>query len=254
MRTRVTSANPSVNKRASHKLIAAHLLKTRRQRKIEWRFLHRDRAVSRRDANKFLLGAILDYQIPAKLAWDNAQRLAETILHDPPLLWHRITARSLESWMSRREQYGLHRFPKAHERVYTIGRRLVGQYGGDARRLWRDRSIEATLYRLNDLGVGQQLSRMVVGALIDTKILVGRADVKVDRHVRRVLGRLVRGRGFDESELLEVIEVTRAMHPRNPWTLDQPLYQLGQGNCRENRPKCKACDARPVCAHGRGAA
>ena len=38
-------------------------------------------------ANKFMLGAILDYQICAEKAWENARRLAEDILGDPKQLW-----------------------------------------------------------------------------------------------------------------------------------------------------------------------
>src|SRR5260370_40666461 len=182
-----------------------------------WAWLKPNEPVSMKDANKFLLACILDYQIPAETAWGNAKRLSETILEDPDNLWHRITSVTLSEWESKRKEYSLHRFPKGHERVWTIGRRIVQQYDGDARKIWDTHSIETTLYRLTDLGVGEQISRMVVGPLIDTGQIKGKGDVKVDIHVRRVLGRAVLGHEFPAQETGRVIDLTRDMHPANPW-------------------------------------
>ena len=214
-----------------------------------WGWLKPNQPASMRDANKFLLASILDYQIPAETAWGNARRLADHILGDPDKLWHKITSITLSEWVSKRKEYSLHRFPKGHERVWTIGRRIVQQYDGDARKIWDNQSIDATLYRLNDLGVGEQISRMVVGALIDTGQIEGKGDVKVDIHVRRVLGRAVQGREFPLQETGRVIDLTREMHPDNPWLLDRPLYLLGKRTCQAKEPKCTSCDLRVECAY-----
>ncbi|MEX1185810.1 MAG: hypothetical protein WEA80_04415 [Gemmatimonadaceae bacterium] len=239
---------------ADPRQIASLLLANRNSDASFWRWLQPGQPLSRKGANKFLVGAILDYQIPASTAWENARRLAEDILGDPEDLWHAITAVSLEEWMARKTAYSLHRFPKGHERVYTIGCRVVAQYQGDARNVWMGGSIEATLYRLNDLGVGQQLSRMVVGGLIDAGFLSGTADVKVDRHVRRVLGRLLRGAEFSTEETSSVVEQTRSMHPENPWLLDRPLYSLGQSTCLARNPECPSCFMRTACSYAHSAA
>ena len=172
-----------------------------------WGWLKPNQPASMKDANKFLLAAILDFQIPAETAWRNARRLSESILGDPDRLWHEVTRISLSEWTSKWKEYSLHRFPKGHERVWTIGKRIVEQYDGDARKIWSNQSIDATLYRLNDLRVGEQISRMVVGALIDTGQLTGKGDVKVDDHVRRVLGRAVQGREFSSQETGRVIDL-----------------------------------------------
>lgn len=239
---------------ADQRQIASLLLTNRDSNASFWRWLQPGQPLSRKDANKFLLGSILDYQIAAKTAWENARRLAEDILGDPEDLWHAVLSQPLAQWMARKSEYSLHRFPKGHERVYTIGKRVVEQYQGDARIIWQDGSIEATLYRLNDLGVGQQLSRMVVGALVDAGMLRGKADVKVDRHVRRVLGRLVYGEEFSTDQTALVVELARSMHPDNPWLLDRPLYSLGQSLCVAGTPKCSSCCMKVACAFANSAA
>lgn len=216
-----------------------------------WHWLRRGKTPTLEESNKFLLGAILDYQIPAKTAWDNARRLSEDILGDPERLWHVITSIPRSEWMAKRKEYALHRFPKAHERVWTIGERIVQQYNGDARQVWQGQSIDATLDRLNALGVGKQISRMVAGALFDTGQVRGKGEVKVDIHVRRVLGRVFEGDAFTMQDASRATELTRAMHPENPWLLDRPLYLLGKQICRLREPGCHSCYLWQECVHNR---
>jgi endonuclease III len=214
-----------------------------------WEWLYPNKSPSLKDANKFLLACIIDYQTHADVAWQSARRFAEDILGDPKWLWNEIVSISLPIWMSRQEKYSLHRYPKAHERVWTIGNRIVQQYDGDARKIWKNQSIEAALYRLIDLKVGEQISRMVVGALFDTGLIQGKSDVKVDIHVRRVLGRVFYGEQFSASNVGEVIDLTRKMHPANPWLLDRSLFELGRNNCVALSPKCDECYLGGVCTH-----
>lgn len=229
--------------------VAKLLINNRRKDTDFWYWLKPDLMPSRKDANKFFLGSILNYQMRAEVVWENARRLAEGIFNDPEYLWHSITSVTLADWMSKRKEYSLHRYPKGHERVWTIGIRIVHQYIGDARNIWKNQSIEATLYRLIDLGVGDEITRMIVGALIDTKQLTGKSDVKVDNHIRRVLGRIFFGREFDEHERDTVIELTRKMNPDNPWLLDRPLFLLGKQLCTANNPKCLDCYIREECSY-----
>ena len=214
-----------------------------------WYWLRPNQPVSQKDANKFLLASILDYQILAEAAWENARRLAEDILGDPEDLWREITSVTLPEWMSKRTEYSLHRFPKGHERVWTIGKRIVQQYEGDARKIWGNQSIDAILYRLSDLRVGEQISRMVAGALIDTGQITGKGDVKVDVHIRRVLGRVLQGQEFSLQETDKVIELTREMYPDNPWRLDRPLFLLGKQICQAEEPECALCYLQAECAY-----
>lgn len=209
-----------------------------------WPWLEQGK-VTKKEANKFFLGAILDYQIPADKAWENARRLTEDIFKDPEDLWGLIVSLSLEEWMKRFSDYSLHRFPKAHERVWRIGNDLVRSYNSDARNVWIGKSANEVIDCLNELKVGEQLARMIVGALIDTGQIEGVSDVKADIHVTRVLGRVFKGERFSPKE---AVDYTRKMMPENPWTLDQPLFWLGKTLC-SSTPKCFECYLSKECMY-----
>lgn len=216
-----------------------------------WGWLKPNQRVSLKDANKFMLASILDYQMHSRIAWQNAQRLAEDILKNPDKLWHEITSITLEEWKAKRVEYSLHRFPKGHERVWTIGERIVEKYKGDARKIWNNQSTDKVMRRFDKLGVGEQLSRMIVGALIDTGHISGRADVKADTHVRRVLGRVLQGHEFPLQDADKVVVLTREMHPDNPWLLDRPLYLLGKQMCQARVLNCEDCFLRTECVYNK---
>ena len=214
-----------------------------------WPWLHRGKRTSKKDANKFMLLCILNYRIPVERVKKNACRFAEKTLGDPDDLWECITKIPQPRWNARRRELDLHWLQQAHERVWKIGRGIVEEYGGDARKIWRKKSRSTVLDRLCQLGVGEQLSRMIVGALLDTeKIQKGTADVKVDTHVRRVLGRILEGQGYEKSEESVVLEKTRSMH-QNPWQLDRPLYTLGKKICEDSAPRCSECYLREDCRY-----
>jgi len=208
---------------------------------------------TRKSANKFMLASILDYQMKAETVWANARRFAEETLGDPEWLWNEITATSLETWNRCWKQHKLHRFPKAHERVWTIGNKIVSEYGGDARAIWQSGQLNPTMIALKWLGAGEQISRMIAGALFDTGLITGSGDVKADIHVKRVLGRAVMGAKAGYVDPNEAIRITQVMFPENPWLLDRPVFELGKSLCSAERPTCNLCYLRPVCRYaGRG--
>ena len=212
--------------------VAQLLLKNRGSEEVFWPPLRKGKPASLKDGNKFFLACIIDYQNRANDVWEKiTPKFTEKILGDPDNLWQRITSVSLSEWQTKQDKYALHRFPKAHERVWRIGRDIVTQYEGDARKIWKGQPPDIVLDRLNQMRVGEQISRMIVGALCDTDQIQGNGDVKVDIHVRRVLGRVLRGYEFTPKEAPIVLETTRHMWPENPWLLDEPLYLLGKRVC-----------------------
>jgi endonuclease III len=230
-------------------LNAIRLNATQQSYSSTWLLPSNQRRLSKRNANKFLLGSILDYQIPGHVAWENARRLTEQILDDPANLWEEVTSTSQSRWKRKWRKYKLHRFPAAHDRVWRIGKEIVRHYHGDAREIWENQNSEIVLRRLGNLRVGKQLSRMVVGSLIDSGHIRGAGDIKVDRHIRRCFGRLFVGRGFSEREVDEVTKITRIMHPSNPWVLDWPLFTLATTVCTSRDPKCVNCEFRTDCSY-----
>ncbi len=217
------------------------LLLENRDENVSWVWLELGKKPTKKEANKFMLSSILDFQMNVDRVIENDRRLSEDILGDPEDLWHKVTQVSLDEWEMKRNAYKLHRFPSGHKRVWTIGKRIVEEYKGDSRNIWNDNQpTDVILRRFEKLGAGEQISRMIVGALIDTGQIDGRGDVKVDVHVRRVLGRILQATEFSTKKANKVIEIIRKMNPENPWLLDldRPLFYLGKGLCSAEFTEC----------------
>lgn len=202
----------------------------------------------KQSANKFMLGCIIDYQNFAGRAWDSARRFTEVTLGDPEDLWTPITAVSKSMWTSKKQEYSLHRWDTVHNRVWRIGNEIVRKYQGDSRNIWAGQPAGIVLSRLLEMRVGPEISRMVVGALIDTNQISGTGAVKADSHVRKVLGRVFEGREVSPDEAHRYAD---AMLPGNSWPLDRPLYSLGKGVCKASSPLCDKCYLSSECEYNR---
>ena len=198
----------------------------------------------KQSANKFMLASILNYQMHAAQVWDNAQQFAEETLNNPGDLWTAII--KIPKWNTPTvfRRYQLHRFPAAHQRVRRIGKEIVEHYKGDASEIWKTQTPNEVLSRLNRMRVGQKISRMIIGALSDTKQISGVGELAPDIHVRRVLGRVFTG---DVVSADEAIRIAKEMVPRKSWKLDAPLYRLGQSKCKKTNPDCEDCYLREEC-------
>jgi endonuclease III len=218
----------------------ASLLIERRESGTDWgEWQMTGKTWSKGLANRFLLGCLLDYQIDSELAWENADRLVKEFLGDPDDVWYAITSVSEAEWQSKRDEYNLHRFPHAHNRLWTIASIICDQHAGDSRRLWENKDSAGALQALWDLGAGEQISRMIVGALRDCgQITAGNSDVKGDIYVRRVLGRAVLGHVTDAET---AVQVARELHHADPWQLDAQLWLVGKMWCHSQTPECSQC-------------
>ena len=213
---------------------------------------------SKRIANRFLICCLLDWQWDADLAWQRGGHLADELEKrgDPDDLWVRISSFSKEEWDSKYEEFGRpHRFHRGYQRLWPIANEMCARYDGDARKIWSGRSPFEALIHLWALGAGDQISRMIVGALRDCDQITGDSgDVKADLHLRRVLGRAVYGEEIRATEAAKVIQLTRNLNA-DPWKLDLPLWNIGKSYCRPASPDCSNCYLKPHCAyyqrHGR---
>jgi hypothetical protein len=207
-------------------------------------------------ANIFFLAAILDYQMPAEWVWNNTKKFAETTITNPDGLWRWITDHSLKDWKDKWKTYGLHRYPAAHVRVWKIGKKIVEEYDGDVRNIWLNQPPDIVQKRIFSLVGGVAIPRMILGALLDTKQISScKLDVKPDVHVCTMLYRLLYGAEkvvADANVVNEVIDITRQMHPENPWVLDDPLFDKGREICKAINPNCPDCLLMDVCAYHQG--
>lgn len=202
----------------------------------------------KKSANKFMLACILDYQMRYQIVWENARRFAEDDLGDPADLWDVITSIPESEWESDAcwHKLSLHRFRAGHNRVWRIGRRIVEDYQGDARKIWSGEPANVVVKRLERIGVGPQLSRMTLGGLIDTGQIGGCGDMKADLHTTRVIGRVFEGVKVSEARAHHIAE---SMLPGDTWQLDLPLFQLGLNVCKATEPRCSECYLREECCY-----
>jgi endonuclease-3 len=201
---------------------------------------------TKQGANEFLICCLLDYQIDSSLAWNNGRRLVKELLGGPEDIWSAITSVSEAEWRSRRNEYRLHRFPAAHNRLWPIADRMCQRFGGDARRIWIGRQSSQVLEELLALGAGEQISRMIVGALRDGGQVQGASDVKADVYVCRVLGRALIGHRVEAATALEF---ARQLNPTDPWQLDWPIWNIGKSHCHNQQPECEGCYLAPYCTY-----
>jgi endonuclease III len=207
------------------------------------------KVLSKKRANKYLFACTLDYQMKDGRSWTNSSDFIEGELGDPACLWDDIAKTPLSRWLKRTRDFGLHRFKDAaHRRVCFIARHICDEYGGDARLIWRNRSAAETAEKMEELGVGPNLSRMAAGGLVDTGWIRGRADVKADVYVRRTLGRVLVGEPIEPDA---AVTFARELYPRNPWRLDGPLFLIGKKHCHLAEPNCSECPLGKNCSYAR---
>lgn len=237
-------------------LISARRRERRRLRAANesfWPWIEATDRLSQRRANKFLFYCLLDYQMRSGTAQMNTSRFVKQ--HDDPAdLWATVCSYSTRRWASlaARPETRLHRFAKAHEKVRYVAEVITAEFDGDARQIWQGRSADAVLRILLDtLTMGPQLARMAVLGLLECGHIDGDSLPKADVHVRRVLGRVVRGKEFSTAEVAQADRTIRRAMPEKGWQLDLPLYTLGRRHCLGRDPKCSECPARRLCAYNR---
>lgn len=195
-------------------------------------------------ANLFVLGAIIDYQMTADYIWKKATWLAEEHFKGTENVWKEIAKYSEIEWDNFCKENSVHKFPGAYRRIRRIGLVIADTYGGDARNIWRGVSNDKVRERLTDMRFGPQITNMVMGALFDCKVLVGKLDIKADSNVTRVLGRVIKG-GIITSK--QANELARLIHPENPWLIDFPIFDAGREFCHKNNPDCDNCPFNDFC-------
>lgn len=200
---------------------------------------------TKRIANKFLICCLLDWQMESTVAWRNGYRLVESILGDPDDVWKAITSIPESSWASRHIEYKLHRYGAGHRRLWSIAWHIYDIYDGDVRRIWTDKEPSDVIRRLGAIVAGDQIPRMIVGALLDCGQIKGTGDVKADVHVCRVLGRAVNG---DPADSETAGKLAQELNPMDPWQLDWPLWTLGKSHCHARTQDCARCYLAPHCS------
>lgn len=207
------------------------------------------------DPFAFLVGVIVDYQMPAERAWSLPYRLKARLGGWGPRY---LASNPQEVSAAFQQSPKLHRFPNQTPRFVVAGaQRVLEDYAGDAGAIWSD-SPTATLLqeRLRQfVGISQKKAAMAVEILekdlgVEVRDMSG-SDIAYDVHVRRVMLRT----GLAATDnVSHMIETARTLHPTRPGELDFPLWDIGKRWCHKQNPQCGECTLESVCSRDIAAA
>lgn len=200
------------------------------------------------DPFAFLVGVIVDYQMPAERAWVLPYRLKERLGGWGP---EYVVANSSEVHAAFVKPPKLHRFPNQTPRFVVDGaRRVIEEFDGDASSVWSDSPTAAVLQeRLRAFaGISQKKAAMAVELLerdLGVNVLeMDGSDVAYDVHLRRVMLRT----GLAETDdVAHMVQIARNLHPSRPGELDFPMWDIGRAWCHKTNPVCEACILSAVC-------
>ncbi len=203
----------------------------------------------------FVIGCVVDRQIPAGKAWAIPYKLKGRI---GSFEFAKLRKMKKEEWFhhfqfdNRNERAPLHRFNKTMSGcVYHAIKTIGDVYGGDASKMWSGKPSSATVvYRFLQIhGVGQKIATMAANILVRNFNIKFKdycsIDVSVDVHIKRVFYRL----GLTEKGAAskKITDKARGLHPNFPGILDFPCWQIGKNWCTPRNPKCKECYMNQVC-------
>ncbi len=198
----------------------------------------------------FVIGCVVDRQIPAKRAWAIPCRLKERI---GSFDFAKLYGMKKEEWFHHfNVPDSLHRYKEKMPKCVYDAIQIIGDvYDGDASKMWSGRPPSATVvYRFLQIhGVGPKIATMAANILArDFKIRFKdyySIDISVDVHIRRVFYRLGLTKKSASSD--EITYKARELHPEFPGLLDFPCWNIGKNWCKPRNPKCGQCYMNPVC-------
>lgn len=196
----------------------------------------------------FLIGVLFTQGIPAERAWSGPYELSLRLGHFDLA---RLAAEETAVVEAFAQPPALHRFIKTVPRwVSSAARRIIDEYGGDARRIWAPGShvLDVTARLLEFDGIGAKKSAMAVELLVRQMgvRLEGMecGTVAYDVHVRRVF---LRSGLVDRDTPAEVRRAASEACPGEPGSLDLATWLIGREWCRPQEPLCPACPLGSVC-------
>jgi len=198
----------------------------------------------------FMLGAIMDRQIPAEQAWELPRKVAICLGgKDFSLYVNQTQEYYYKIFKKGPDGKSLHRFNKTMAECFYEGvQDIKNKYDGDASKIWNDNpTAEQLIKRLEEFkGVGQKISTMTANILQRVYNIsisdLSYIDISADVLVMRVFKRMGLVPLEDNKT---VIEKARQMNPEFPGILDY-VWGLGKTICKSN-PLCEECEFNEIC-------
>jgi len=201
----------------------------------------------------FVLGCLMDRQIPAKRAWAIPYKISRL---RGGFSMAKLRKCSLEQLTALFKNNGLHKLNAGMAKIFYLAVRDIDEkYGGDASQIWSGTpSSKDVVRRFREFhGVGPKISTMAANILVrQFRVLMSdyRAiDISVDVHIVRVMQRmgLVPVEADMQCSLNTITKKARKLNPEYPGIFDYACWKIGRDICRPENPDCARCPVLAEC-------
>ncbi|MDD9883919.1 MAG: iron-sulfur cluster loop [Gammaproteobacteria bacterium] len=211
----------------------------------------------------FVIGCVLDRNIPAEKAWAAPYKLKQRIGCFSFSHLRQLKQKGWKKYLGpqKGDPEKIHRFWKTvmpdclHSAVQIIDK--YSNNCGKAQYMWTGDNLRGkdVVDRFKEIrGVGDKIANMAVRILVtrfEQPIETASIDISVDRHIARVVRRLgLIGKNTPKSQEKKVIvDKARELHPDFPALIDLPIFIIGRNYCHETNPNCGDCPMTKLCDH-----
>ena len=202
----------------------------------------------------FVLGCIMDRQIPAEKAWNIPYEISKICGGTGFSNFATLNLDSLKAIFNEKK---LHRFnDQMGTNFFCAIQKIKSEYGAVASRIWTDDSppCSEVIERFADFpGVGQKISTMATNILVrEFKVPLrnqNEIDISVDSQIEKVFKRI----GFvpENASKQQIIEAARKIYPEYPGLIDSVVWELGRQWCKSDFSLCYKCFLNDYCPKNR---
>lgn len=198
----------------------------------------------------FILGCIMDRQIPAERAWNipyiiskecGGERFENFLSLNSDVLNSIFFKKRLHWFNKQMASY----FHKAVQIIHT-------EYRDNAANIWLvgQPSCKEVIKRFDKFpGIGQKISTMATNILVrDFKVPirdVHEIDISVDAQIKKVFKRMGIVPANASNQI--IIEVARKIYPKYPGIADSVIWEIGRDWCKIDLSECHKCFLNDYC-------
>lgn len=253
--------NTQMHESSSQDVVVKTLLKKSKEVLDVWEKEVKDKIKSKEDIyyevlskignmpHLFVLGCIMDRQIPAERVWAIPEKVFKYFNCDTIPELAKISEQDYINCFVKEK---LHRFNEIEGQCfYEAVQRIHDQYKDNAANIWQNNASAAdVIERFKEFkGCGDKIATMATNILqrdLGVKFSDYSAiDVSPDVHVCRVLYRLGLTSSIDDTKL--AMEAARKINPAFPGIIDLACWKWGREICNPSKPNCKDCPLDSVC-------
>jgi endonuclease III len=198
----------------------------------------------------FVLGCIMDRQIPAERAW-NIPYIISKECGGPG--FENFLSLNLTDLNSIFFEKRLHRFNEQMAGYFYKAVQIIHtEYKNNAANIWLagQPGCKEVIDRFDKFpGIGQKISTMATNVLVrEFKVAlknVHEIDISVDSQIEKVFRRL--GLVPVNASSLQIIGAARKIYPQYPGIADSVIWEIGRDWCKTDLSGCHNCYLDPYC-------